>query len=351
MWNKRSLMKVSRKVLAQVDETQIRTHGANRVPATEFDSFVEQTPRQLSDEEAMSLVESTSDLEVRAELNRLLSNMEPQERIQSLPVLARLAAPDIRRFAEARGWSEPPQEVRRIAEHVAELVADGDTIQLGMGTPSQMLVGAGAFDGRRDLGWHSEMTAPGVVDLIRRGTITGDRKSIHKGKAVFAALTGARPSELAFAHENPAIEQYDAEYVANALTVARHDNMLTLNNALSIDLTGQINAESVMGPRQVSGTGGQLDFHMGAVLSKGGRAVTLLRSTALGGAVSRIVPRLEEGLIVTVPRTFADTVVTEYGIAQLLGKSVRERARELIGVAHPDHRSDLKRAAARLYYP
>ena len=214
-----------------------------------------------------------------------------------------------------------------------------------------MLASMGVFDDKRDLGWHSELTAPGIISLIQRGIMTGARKNYHPNKAIFAALTGAKPSEIRWAHNNPLIELYDADYVANVVTVARNDNMIAINNAVSIDFSGQINAESVMGPRQISGTGGQLDFQMGAVLSKGGRGLTLLRSTALGGAVSRIVPQLEEGLIVTVPRTFADTVVTEYGVAQLLGKSIRERARELIAVAHPDFRADLQKAADKLLYP
>ena len=127
--------------------------------------------------------------------------------------------------------------------------------------------------------------------------------------------------------------------------------MVSINNALSVDLTGQINAETVFGDRQISGTGGQLDFQLGAIMSNGGRALTLLWSTALDGAVSRIVPQLEERSVVTVPRTFADTIVTEYGVARLLGKSIRERAQELINVAHPNFRPELKRAAERLFYP
>ena len=127
--------------------------------------------------------------------------------------------------------------------------------------------------------------------------------------------------------------------------------MVSINNALSVDLTGQINAESVFGARQISGTGGQLDFQLGAIMSNGGRALTLLWSTALDGAVSRNRPQLEERSVVTVPRTFADTIVTEYGVARLLGKSIRERAQELINVAHPNFRPELQKAAERLFYP
>ncbi|MFQ5874554.1 MAG: acetyl-CoA hydrolase/transferase family protein, partial [Dehalococcoidia bacterium] len=313
--------------------------------------FVEHTPTLMSDEEVGRLLQSVSDADSRAELEKLLPLMEPQERSDYLPRLAGLKVHQIRQFGINQGWLEPPEEVIRIAQCVAELVRDGDTLQIGMGTPGQLLAVLGAFDDKRDLGWHSEMGAPGIISLIKRGVITGARKTFHTGKAIFTALSGARPSELKFAHNNPMIEQLDAEYVANVRHIAANDNMVSLNNAVSVDLSGQINAETVFGHRLVSGTGGQLDFQMGAVLSKGGRAITLLRSTAMGGAVSRVVSQMEEGAVVTVPRTFADTVVTEYGVARLLGKSIRERARELINVAHPDFRSDLKKAAQRLFYP
>ena len=168
---------------------------------------------------------------------------------------------------------------------------------------------------------------------------------------MFTALTGSDPKEVPFAHNNPLIELRDAEYVVSINTVSSHDNYIAMNNAISIDFSGQINSETI-GGRQWNGTGGQPELHMGAVISKGGRAITLLRSTAARGTVSRIVPQHPEGEAVTVPRTFADTIVTEYGVAQLLGKSIRERARELIAIAHPDFRADLQRLSAeRLYYP
>ncbi len=351
LWNKKALMRVSKTVLAGVDASQIRTYGANYAHVTEFDYFVEQEEATLSDDEISRTIEANPDPETRTQLKELMGLMEPEERGAYLPELAGLTAAQVRHFAVERGLAEAPEVPRRIGEYVSELVEDGATMQIGMGTPSMMLANMGVFDSKKDMGWHSELTPPGIVDLIQRGIITGARKSYHPDKAIFAALTGARPSEIRWSHNNPLIELYDADYVANVVAVSRNDNMVSINNAVSIDFNGQINSESVMGPRQISGTGGQLDFQMGAVLSKGGRGITLLRSTALGGAVSRIVPQLEEGLIVTVPRTFADTVVTEYGVAQLLGKPIRERARELIAVAHPDFRADLQKAADKLLYP
>ncbi len=351
LWNKRGFVKRARKVLAQVDQNQIRTYGSNYVHVSEIDYFVEHTPSQLTDQEIGRLIESVADEGARAELKGLRPLMEPRERSEYLPRLVGLDVRQIRQFATYQCWLEPPAEARAISEYVAELVRDGDTLQIGTGTPSRYLATLGAFDGKRDLGWHSEMGTPGIISLVEKGVLTGARKTLHRDVAIFSALLGSTPSELDYAHHNPLIEQHDAEYVANAVTAAQHDNMVSINNALSVDFSGQINAETVFGGRVMSGTGGQLDFQMGAIMSRGGRAITLLRATALGGAVSRIVPQLEEGTVVTIPRTFADTVITEYGVAQLLGKSIRERARKLISVAHPDFRADLTKAAEKLFYP
>jgi 4-hydroxybutyrate CoA-transferase len=141
---------------------------------------------------------------------------------------------------------------------------------------------------------------------------------------------------------------YDPEYVLDLRTIAQNDNFYAMNNALSVDLIGQINSESVFGPRMINGTGGQPEAHIGAILSRGGRAITLLPSTALDGAVSRVVAQHEAGSIVTLPRFFADTIVTEHGVARLMGKNHRQRAQELIAVAHPDFRAGLRREAERL---
>ncbi|MEE9198497.1 MAG: acetyl-CoA hydrolase/transferase C-terminal domain-containing protein, partial [Dehalococcoidia bacterium] len=273
------------------------------------------------------------------------------QRWEVLPGLCKLEVSRIRQYARMSGLAEPSEDARRIAGHLAELIRDGDTIQIGIGTPSGYMPRLGVFDGRRDLGWHSEMGARGVIKLMEAGVINGSRKTLNRGVAVFTGLMGCAPEEIAYAADNPLIEQRDSDYVVDIRTVAAHDNMVAINNAISIDLTGQINVETVFGARLWNGTGGQPELHMGAVLSDGGRAITLLRSTALGGTVSRIVSQHEEGSIVTIPRTFADIIVTEYGVAKLLGKSLRERARELTAIAHPDFRADLKKAAQKLYYP
>ena len=350
-WDKARLAQLSKKVVAQVDESQIRTHGANYIHVNDLDMIIEHTDSLLTDEQGSQVIESSPDPEVRSLLTALLPKISPEERARYLPELAPLNPKQVRSFASRMGWTEPPAAARNVADYLAELIPDGATLQTGIGTPGGYLPMLGTFDNKRDLGWHSELVAPGALSLIEKGVFTGARKTIHRDKAIFTCLHGATEAELRFAHNNPAVELLPSDYVVNARTVPQHDNMISINNALSVDLTGQINAETVFGGWQISGTGGQLDFQLGAIMSNGGRALTLLWSTALDGAVSRIVPQLEERSVVTVPRTFADTIVTEYGVARLLGKSIRERAQELINVAHPDFRPELRRAAERLFYP
>ena len=350
LWNKRSFAKHARIVLAEVNETLIRTYGDNYIHVTDIDRFVEYTPPQLTLEESLGLISDVDDPLVQSELEKLLPRLSGTDRYDNLPSLRAGTLKFVREFARLFAPAEPSEADRKISHNVAELVRDGDTIQIGVGTPSAHLPHLGTFDQKRDLGWHSEMTAPGIVGLIERGVINSERKNIHPGIAVFTALTGCATEETPLAHNNPRIELRDAEYVVNINTISSHDNYIAMNNALSIDFSGQINSESI-GNRQWNGTGGQPELHMGAVISSGGRAITLLRSTAASGRVSRVVPQHPEGAVVTIPRTFADTVVTEYGVAQLLGKTIRERARELIAVAHPDFRVELQKAADKLYYP
>ena len=187
--------------------------------------------------------------------------------------------------------------------------------------------------------------------MVREGQITGKYKNIHQGRAIFNSFAGMDPREALYASENPLFEVHPASYVTDPRVIAQHDNMVAINNALSIDLTGQINAEVVFGNILINGPGGQPDCHIGALLSRGGRAVTVLRSTVLGGSISTIVAQFEPGTAVTVGRQYADYVVTEYGIARLMNKNFRERAEELIAVAHPDFRAELRREAQRLFWP
>jgi 4-hydroxybutyrate CoA-transferase len=172
---------------------------------------------------------------------------------------------------------------------------------------------------------------------------------MHPGKFV-ATTAGNSAEDRAFIADNPAFEFHAVDYIHDPRAIAANDNYRAINNALAVDLTGQI-AASTIGPRVYSGTGGHLSFAIGAFMSRGGRYICVLPSTARGGTVSRITPHFEPGQVVTVPRDMADTVVTEYGIARLLNRSVRERAEALIAIAHPDFRAELRKEARRLFWP
>jgi len=209
------------------------------------------------------------------------------------------------------------------------------------------MIQLGVFDDAKDLGIHTEMGAPGMVSLVKRGIVTGKHKNLHKGKAVFATLAGSLAEDPEFANNNPLVEVYDCEYVVNINTISQIDNMLAVNNTLQVDLAGQAVSECQPGGRMINGNGGQPEFHIGSFYSKGGRAVLVLPSTKHGA--STIVPQLEKGTFVTIPRQFADTVITEYGAAFLLDKTHKERAEELIKIAHPDFRDELRAEAKRIF--
>jgi 4-hydroxybutyrate CoA-transferase len=247
------------------------------------------------------------------------------------------------------GWIQPGETEQsfKVVTFI-HLVKDGSTIEIGFGPITGRLAQLGLFDDKGDLGIHSEMAARGIGKLIEKGVINGSRKTLNPNKAVFTSIEGFSADELEWAEENPLIELRNADYVININTIASHDNMLAMNTALSIDLTGQIACESIFGGRLVAGVGGQPEFHIGAFLSRGGRAITFLFSTAQNGAVSRIVPQFDEGAIVDVPRYCTDTVITEYGAVELIGKTRRERAEALISIAHPKFRGELRKAADKM---
>jgi 4-hydroxybutyrate CoA-transferase len=243
----------------------------------------------------------------------------------------------------------PPPEPwdQAIADYVGSLLRDGDTVQVGTGSTTGNLARLGAFDGKRDLGYFAELTVPGLVDLARQGVITSRHLNLHPGKFV-TSTAGNSAADRAFIADNPMFEFYSTEYMHDPRVIGRIPNLVAINNALTIDLTGQIGAGN-LGYRSYSGTGGHLSYALGAFLSEHGRYICVLPSTAVGGTVSRIVSAFEPGQVVTVPRDLADYVITEHGIASLLNKTERERADELIAVAHPDFRADLRRAAEKLY--
>jgi acyl-CoA hydrolase len=235
---------------------------------------------------------------------------------------------------------------RRIGEHVADLVPDGATLQMGIGSiPSAVGL---ALRGKRDLGIHTELFTDPVLDLVEAGAVTGALKEINRGKIVTAFLMGSQRL-YDFVNDNPMLEMRPVDYTNDTSVIRRFRRMVAVNSAIAIDLTGQVSADSI-GTRFYSGVGGQMDFMRGAALADEGRAIIALPSTAAGGTISRISPVLAEGAGVVTSRAHVRTVVTEYGVAELFGRSVRERATALIGIAHPDFRDDLANEAKRRYH-
>lgn len=236
----------------------------------------------------------------------------------------------------------PPARIGPVEEaigrHCASLVRDGDTLQLGIGAiPDAVLLSLGD---KKNLGIHSEMISDGVVDLIEKGVVTCRSKTLDPGKCVVAFLIGSRRL-YDFVDDNPFIEMRPVDYVNDPNVIARQDNMVSINSCLQVDLLGQVCSEAV-GTRQFSGVGGQVDFIRGAAMSRGGRAIIAMPSTAAKGSLSRIVAQHGAGAVITTSRNDVDTVVTEYGVAHLRGKTIRQRAQSLIAIAHPDFRAELR---------
>ncbi len=304
-WTKLTELRGAKFVIAEINKNLLRTYGENHVHVSEIDLFVEHTPSGKTP--------GGTDL-----LGR--KNVEPG-----------------------------PVE-KAIAGYVSTLINDGDTIQIGVGSTSEWCARMDTFDKKQELGWYSEATPKGIIKLMREGVITSKKKNFLPGKHICTACGGGTVEDMQWVTMNPSFELHPAEFVLDIRNICQNDNMKSINSAVSVDLTGQIAAESV-GPRILSGAGGQTTFAMGAGLSKGGRSITVLPSTASGGKFSRIVPLLDAGTIVTVPRIAADTIITEYGIAKLKGLTQRQRAMALIGIAHPDHRAELKKKAEELYWP
>ncbi len=231
-----------------------------------------------------------------------------------------------------------------IGGHVSRLVEDRDTIQAGYGSIPNAIMSR--LKNKKHLGIHTELLSDGIVDLMKRGVIDNTRKTLNRGKTVATFCMGKRET-YEYIDDNPAVEFRTIDYTNNPLTIAQHDHMTAINSALEVDLTGQATAES-LGKLFYSGIGGQADFMRGAVLARNGRAILTLQSTAENGQISRIVPFLKEGAGVTLNRGDIHYVVTEYGIAYLHGKNIRERAMELISIAHPSFRPWLIQEAKKL---
>lgn len=249
---------------------------------------------------------------------------------------------------------EPPASVpvppigaveRRIGEFVADLVPDGATLQLGIGAiPAAVAHG---LQDKRDLGIHTEMFTDPIVDLVERGVVTGAAKERNRGKIVAAFLMGTERL-YRFVHDNPMVEMRSVDFTNDTHVIRTFSRMTAVNSAIEVDLSGQVVADSI-GSRLYSGVGGQMDFIRGAALAAEGRAIIALPSTAAGGGTSRITAVLKEGAGVVTTRAHARTIVTEWGVAELFGRSLRERAAALIEIAHPDFREDLRATARRMH--
>lgn len=240
----------------------------------------------------------------------------------------------------------PGPEATEVGRHVATLIKDGATLQMGIGAiPNAVLR---ELKNHRDLGVHTEMFTDGLLTLLHLGVVNGSRKTMHPGKVVTAFAVGSN-ALYDFVDDNPDIEFHPVDHTNNVDVIAAHDNMVAINSALSVDLTGQVVADSI-GPRFYSGIGGQVDFIRGSARSKGGVPIIALPSTARNGGVSRICPELLAGSGVVTTRGDVHWVVTEYGARNLHGRTIRDRATMLIEIAHPKFRDELERAAVRLGY-
>ena len=305
LWNKRQHIRKGKLVIAEVNENLIWTYGDNYVHVSEIDYFVKHQSGLSGVGKKGSLVGKKS--KVRASY------------------------------------------LVQIAEHLVKLIQDGSTVQIGVGRTTEPLVELGIFDNKCDIGYHSETTPPGIIPLVRNGVINGKYKTINPGKVVVTSIGGASKEDMDWVNGNPLFWLVDVGSLWDIRTISAHDNMLAINNALSVDLTGQIASENV-GARMFGSSGGQTAFAIGSLLSKGGHSIIVLPSTAMEGSASRIVGTLPAGTTITVPRNCADIIITEHGMASLRGKSLRRRAEEMIEIAHPDFRSELRKDARNLYW-
>ncbi|MCS6925487.1 MAG: hypothetical protein NZ578_06255 [Candidatus Binatia bacterium] len=297
----KTMAAAARVVIAEVHEDYIRTAGENYIHTSEITAFVEPTAPPAV----------------------LPPTARTEEEVAATEVICTLVA--------------------------NELIKDGDTIQIGLGSVSSPL--AMYLDHKNDLGIHTEVIPGGVARLVQKGVITGKYKTVHPGKVVASGGIGVFPDELEIIDGNPTFEFYDFTYTDDLRLLVNQKNYVAVNNAMAVDLGGQACSESI-GPFMYTGTGGQAIFTITAAYCNPGRAVIVTPSSAVvnGQRISRIVPVLEPGSVVTAQRAFVDYVVTEYGIASLRGKSLRQRAAALIEVAHPDFRAELKKEAQRLYH-
>ncbi len=307
LWMNPTFADNSRTIIAELNEGAIRTGGANRIHVDRIDRLVAQ--------------DDDTRRKVRAAMER--AGVRNEEEIAIAEVICTLVG--------------------------MELIHDGDTVQIGTGAVSAAL--APFLSHRRDLGIHTELLSGGIPALIEGEAVTGRKKSIHPGKVVATGISLIPKDELAYIDNNPTFELYDFTYTDDLNLLVQEPRLVAVNNAMEVDLTGQVNGEAT-GPWPYTGPGGQTAFAIAAAHADEGRSVVVLPSsyvTKAGERRSRVLATLSEAAPVTVPRTAVDYVVTEWGIATLRGKTLRQRIGELLAIAHPDCRSDVKRDAERIY--
>jgi len=344
-WEKRNYVQKAKKIIAEIDNFQIRSRGDTAIHISEIDYLVDiSAPPVTEDESSLIAKRFPEEKQEQAKKTALLGH--PRLLRRMIELINDMELSDIELLLNL---DDPNEVIQAIAQNLKTILRDRDTVQIGVGKPSKYMIELGVFDDLNDLSIFSEMACPGMGFLIKRGIATGRYASFHPGKALFTGLIGFRPEEVRWADDNPLIELHRSDYIVNIANIVKNQNMVAINNVTQVDLTGQITSETQFGPRLINGPGGQIEFHIGAFLAPGGRAISLLPSTWGDGQVSTIVPYLDEGSLVTIPRVFADYVVTEWGVARLAGKTHKERAEELIQIAHPDFRSELKKAAKGIY--
>lgn len=346
MWQRKSYAQRCKKTIAIVDPNMSMVHGDVWMHVSEIDTFIEGAIARVDFAAVEERIRTLSPEPFREELLDLLGKTTP-EQLSLVEQMFHAFPPDM--LKTSLGMVPIDPAAQSIADHLRQIIRDGDTIQVGVGQPSSLMFKAGAFDDAKHLGIHTELGSPGLAKLWARGIVDGSRKTLFPGKSVAVAWSGCDGEDFKIIANNPAFELHQPENILNPAFMSQNHQMTSINSAIAVDLLGQIASEDRFGGHMVNGTGGQPDTHISAALCKDGRAVTVMRSTALEGSISKVVAKHDAGTLVTIPRYLADTIITEWGVARLLDKNHRQRAEELISIAHPDFRAELRKEATELW--
>ena len=346
MWQRKSYAQRCKKTIAIVDPNMSMVHGDVWIHVSEIDTFIEGAIARVDFAAVEERIRTLSPEPFREELLDLLGKTTP-EQLSLVEQMFHAFPPDM--LKTSLGMVPIDPAAQSIADHLRQIIRDGDTIQVGVGQPSSLMFKAGAFDDAKHLGIHTELGSPGLAKLWARGIVDGSRKTLFPGKSVAVAWSGCDGEDFKIIASNPAFELHQPENILNPAFMSQNHQMTSINSAIAVDLLGQIASEDRFGGHMVNGTGGQPDTHISAALCKDGRAVTVMRSTALEGSISKVVAKHDAGTLVTIPRYLADTIITEWGVARLLDKNHRQRAEELIAIAHPDFRAELRKEATELW--